>query len=267
MTMYKAKLVPELPKEHGNGFAGNLTTELTQLLLADRATRPRVALVVLVGDSAQIKADGTRILALRAAWVQPVTDVVNRRACEEMLRDEYLSQDGALVLPFELDELSHRTFGDLPRTPAQIDEDQARLQESMSATDELKEHLRVVHGVGEAGSFTAAEVESMHDADHADGGAAMAEGMRHEPAWHGWTRADLEQAEIEADEYSDVYADTSFEVGRTGLDVVSGAGGTSGESRAPLDLLSDDPEATDIGSGPDVESENVFHVDFAGGER
>jgi hypothetical protein len=199
--MYKVKTSMALPKDDGNGLEGDLATNIVETVLSGRQVRPRVALLVF-DAGIEVKPDSTTSVTVRALQVLPVVGKDNRRQLEVMLRDEYCAQTGALSLPFELDLLLRQTFGDLPKTAEQIDEDQALQRETMTAADELRQHLRVVHGTDGTAGMTEAEARAAHDADHADGGAVLPEALRHEPGWIGWSRADLELAEIQAEEYA-----------------------------------------------------------------
>lgn len=207
--MHKVKLGSALPKSDGNEVDGATIAQFVDARTQGRSIRPRVALLVFDAKDVAIDDEGTETVTLRVRWIQSVLSVEGRRACERMLSEEYNTANGSIVLPFDLESLLKSTFGDLPRTIEQIDEDQERERESMSPLDELKQHLRVVHGLADAGSFAEDEAARHHMADHADGGVAMADGMQHKPEWHGWTRADLEQAQIEAEEYEGLVIDDS----------------------------------------------------------
>lgn len=255
--MYKAKLLSELPKEHGNGFDGSLLAEIAERLLSRQGVRPRVALVILEGEKAEAKADGTVIATLRASWVQPVLTPEVRRVCQQMLREEYLAADGAITLPFELDTLQAQTFGDLPRTASEVDDDQARERLDMTIVDELRRHLEVLHGVQDAEGLTAQEAHRLHDAEHADGGAAMDPLSRHAPDFIGWTRAELEAAQIVSEEYASVGLSEEDIMLAAAADAAAPVVGDDESSYRQDGESWAEEEAREAGA-------NVMHVEFGG---
>lgn len=198
MSEYKVKLASKLPKGELNGFDYTIISELAEAGLAMRSTSPRVAILVYgLNKSEGDPANGTATAVLGVLRVEPVLTNAGRRAVEELLVSEFSHRTGAAILPFEAVALSKAAFADLPRTVEEIDEREAREQDLMSPTDELRRHLAVVHGVGDAHLLTAEGADEKHRADH-DGDVLGP--LAHEANWIGWTRADLEAAEFEAEE-------------------------------------------------------------------
>lgn len=198
MSEYKVKLAAALPKGESNGFADYVIVgDLAETTIGERSVQPRVALLVYDVKKTEIDPDdGTKTVVLRMRRVQPVTTVEGRRQAEQMLADEFSAQTGQAMLPYDLSALSKSAFADLPRSTEEIDEKESREQDMMSPTDELRRHLERVHGTGEAHLLTAEAAEEKHRADH-DGGVLGP--LTHDVEWTGWTRADLEAAEFEAD--------------------------------------------------------------------
>ncbi len=198
MTEYTIKLSATLPKgSDPNGFDDAfLAQELCDSQLRTGTTAPRVALLVYGVKTAERMKDGNHRATVEPRWIEPVDTEAGRRLAERLLGDEFLHRTGAGMLPYELAALLKSAFADLPRTHEEIDEGEERERENMSPLDELKRHLERVHGVENARSLTETEVEEKHRADHE--GLALGP-LNHDPEWHGWTRADLEAAEIETD--------------------------------------------------------------------
>jgi hypothetical protein len=198
MTEYKVTLAGALPKGEGNGFDQYALAEaLFRSRAENRAEQPRVALIVYGIRNADHGKDGINTTKIETLIAEPVGTEAGRRLVEQLLTDEYAARTGQAMMPYELAALLKATFADLPRTAAEIDETEAREQDLMSPTDELRKHLERVHGVEKAHLLTAEEADSRHQADH--------EGLQlgplaHEEDWIGWTRADLEAAEFEADD-------------------------------------------------------------------
>lgn len=198
MSEYKVKLNPALPKGESNGFADyTIVGALAETTIGERSVQPGVALLVYDVRKTEIDPDdGTKTVVLRMRRVQPVTTVEGRRQAEQMLADEFAAQTGQSMLPYDLSALSKSAFADLPRSTEEIDQKEAAEQDLMSPTDELRRHLEVVHGSEDARTMTAEEAEEKHRADH-DGDVLGP--LEHDREWFGWTRADLEQAEFDAD--------------------------------------------------------------------
>jgi hypothetical protein len=194
------KLAGQLPKGESNGLA-DLATNLAVYRdkMEHRYLPPRVALVVYDVREAKAGKDGIDVVTYEVSRIEPVTTTAGRRLAEQMLEDEFSARTGQAIMPFELAQLSKAAFADLPRTPDEIDEKQARERDLMSPTDELRKHLSVVHGVTDAHLLTAEGADSRHDADH-ETNMFLDGPLAHEKDWVGWTRADLEEAEIEADD-------------------------------------------------------------------
>lgn len=229
MSEYTIKLAGALPKGDGNGFSFTDAAGLAEEALSGGETPPRVALVVYGVKKAEVDKDGVKTTTLEVLRVEPVNTLDGRRQVEALLAAEYAARTGNDTLPFELVRLNKAAFADLPRTTAEVDAEQERERDMMSPADELRRHMVVVHGRPEAEGWTDAEAQQHHDAEHeADG---MPEALKHDRGWHGWTRADLELAEVETDGQ-----DTSVEDARAEVAV----GGT---------LFSGDPEAEDVASG------------------
>lgn len=192
--------LPDYPE--ANGFDVEHAQTLVGEWQRSRTVRPRVAVILYDVGEVKSKADGTDTAVARLRWVQRVEDRENLRAVRQMLEAEYLTQRDAMILPAELDALRREAFWGVDLATDEIDEEQARRAETMTKTDDLREHLKTVHRIA-ADGMTEAEMRREHDADHAYSGMAMAEGHRHGEAWLGWMRVDLEAAEIEADDHRD----------------------------------------------------------------
>jgi hypothetical protein len=197
MSEYKVKLAAALPKAEANGFddytiAGALAATVTN----GRSVQPRTALIVYDVKKVEVDPDGIETVHLRMRRVQPVLTIEGRRQAEQMLADEFAAQTGQSMLPYDLSALSKSAFADLPRSTEEIDQKEAAEQDLMSPTDELRRHLEVVHGSEDARTMTAEKSEEKHRADH-DGDVLGP--LEHDREWFGWTRADLEQAEFDAD--------------------------------------------------------------------
>lgn len=197
MSEYKVKLAAALPKGDGNGLDYTITAELAEAGLAQRSVAPRVAILVYDLKEAKYDADGVATAVLRIRRVEPVMTNAGRRAVEQMLNAEYSNRTGNALMPHELDALSKAAFADLPRTAEEIDEREAREQDMMSPTDELRRHLSRVHGIEDAHLLTAEGADEKHRADH---DADLLGPLSHERDWTGWTRVDLELAELEVEE-------------------------------------------------------------------
>jgi hypothetical protein len=198
MSEYKVKLAAALPKAEANGFDDyTISAALAATVTEGRSVQPRVALLVYDVKKVEVDPEGTETVHLRMRRVQPVLTVEGRRQAEQMLADEFAGQTGQALLPYDLSALSKSAFADLPRSTEEIDEKEAREQDMMSPTDELRRHLERVHGTEEAHLLTAEATEEKHRADHE--GDALGP-LAHDAGWFGWTRADLEAAEFEADE-------------------------------------------------------------------
>lgn len=199
------KLAAALPKGEANGLGDYATSEEAfRKKIQHRYDAPKVALVVIGVREAKAGKDGIDTVTHEILRVEPVTTTEGRRQAEQMLIDEYAARTGQGVLPFDLSQLSKAAFADLPKTAEQIDQAQEREREHMSPLDELRRHLEIVHGTKGARTLTDTEAEEEHRKDH-DGGQ-LPEALAHEPDWHGWSRADLEQAEIETDDLPDAVA-------------------------------------------------------------
>lgn len=198
MSEYRVKLAAALPKGESNGFADyTIVGALAETTIGERSVQPQVALLVYDVKKVEIDPDdGTKSVVLRMRRVQPVLTIEGRRQAEQMLADEFAAQTGQSMLPYDLSALSKSAFADLPRSTEEIDQKEAAEQDLMSPTDELRRHLEVVHGSEDARTMTAEESEEKHRADH-DGDVLGP--LEHDREWFGWTRADLEQAEFEAE--------------------------------------------------------------------
>lgn len=194
------KLAGQLPKGEANGVADYALAEaMYQNQIEHRSQPPRVALVVYKVREAKAGKDNVDTVTLEVSRIEPVNTVEGRRLAEQMLDDEYAARTGQAIMPFELAQLSKSAFADLPRTVAQIDEKEARERDLMSPTDELRKHLERVHGAPDAHLLTAEAADSKHGADHRTEMFTTGP-LAHEEDWHGWTRADLELAEIDAED-------------------------------------------------------------------
>lgn len=197
MSEYKVKLAAALPKADANGFDDySIVGPLATSGITGRSIQPRVALLIYDVKKVEVDPDGVTTVHLRQRRVQPVLTDGGRRLAEQMLADEYANQTGQAMLPYDLSALSKSAFADLPRSIEEIDKTEADEQDQMSPTDELRRHLERVHGTQDAHLLTAEAAEAQHEADH-DGDVLGP--LAHEPDWMGWTRADLEAAEFEAD--------------------------------------------------------------------
>lgn len=192
-----AKFAAALPKGDLNGLDEALAEELYDDLMEGRSNRPRVALVVFDVKEAKCAADGTRTVMLRIRRVEPLITSEHRQSAEQMLHDGYTHRSGALMLPFELKQLSRQAFADLPRSHADIDEAEAQEQETMSDVDQLCRHLVVVHGREDMADAEPSDAERQHEADHA---GELPEELAHKEEWRGWRRVDLEAATADSDE-------------------------------------------------------------------
>jgi hypothetical protein len=224
MSEYRVKLAAALPKGESNGFADyTIVGALAETTIEGHSVQPRVALMVYDVKTTGIDPDdGTKTVVLRIRRVQPVLTVEGRRQAEQMLADEFAAQTGQAMLPYDLSALSKSAFADLPRSTEEIDQREADEQDLMSPTDELRRHIEVVHGSEDARTMTAEEAEEKHRADH-DGDVLGP--LDHDREWFGWTRADLEQAEFQADDTSVGDADNAAMVDRWNAEGVVNAEG------------------------------------------
>jgi hypothetical protein len=203
MSEYKVKLAAALPKTDANGLDYTIVSELAEAGLAQRHVAPRVAILVYDLKKAEVDADGVATAVLRIRRIEPVLTNIGRREIEGLLGTEYSNRTGNALIPHELAQLSKDAFADLPRTIEEIDEQEAREQDLMSPTDELRRHLTVVHGTEGAHLLTAEGADEQHRADH-DGALLMGEAA-HDVEWTGWTRVDLELAAAEGAEPGDAW--------------------------------------------------------------
>lgn len=193
------KLAGQLPKGDANGLDDYTTaTKDFQDKIAHRYQPPRVALVIYGVQEAKAGKNGVDSVTYEVQRVEPVTTDAGRRLAEQMFDDEFASRTGQAMISYDLAQLSKQAFADLPRAADQIDEKESRERDLMSPTDELRCHLNRVHGVPDAHLLTAEAADSRHDADH-EGDLFINGPLTHEKDWVGWTRADLEEAEIDAD--------------------------------------------------------------------
>jgi hypothetical protein len=197
MSEYRVKLAAALPKTDANGLDYTIVAELAEAGLAQHHVAPRVAILVYDLKKAEVDADGVATAVLRIRRIEPVLTNDGRRAVEGLLDTEYSNRTGNALMPHELAQLSKDAFADLPRTPEEIDEREAREQDLMSPTDELRRHLTVVHGAEGAHLLTAEGADEQHRSDH--DGNRLGEAA-HDAEWTGWTRADLEIAAAEGAE-------------------------------------------------------------------
>ena len=188
---YKIRLTAALPKGDLNGWDDRqLAEEVGETRIQRRNEQPRVALVVYETRETSTGKGGVVTTVLEIARVQPVQTLVGRAIVSRLLDEEYDAQRGTMP-SHEVHALSKRAFVDLPRDTAEIDQEEAAEQDTMSPTDELRRHLERVHGRAEAAGLTALEAEQLHEADHVGG---LSEVLAHNVEWMGWTRADLEAA-------------------------------------------------------------------------
>lgn len=200
MSELIVKLAGQLPKGDANGVADyTLAEKLYQDKIEKRSQAPRVALVIYKVREAKVGKDDIDTVTLEVSRIEPVSTVEGRRKAEAMFDDEYAARTGQAIPPFELAQLSKSAFADLPRTTAQIDEQEEKERDRMSAADELRRHLERVHGAREAHLLTAEAASSQHEADHRTDMFTTGP-LAHEEGWIGWSRADLELAEIDADD-------------------------------------------------------------------
>jgi hypothetical protein len=204
MSEYKVKLAATLPKTDANGLDYTIVAELAEAGLAQHHVAPRVAILVYDLKKAEADADGVATAVLRIRRIEPVLTNDGRRAVEGLLGTEYSNRTGNALMPHELAQLSKDAFADLPRTIEEIDEREAREQDLMSPTDELRAHLRVMHGTESAHLLTAEGADEQHRADH-DG--SMAGIPEHDAEWIGWTRVEQELRAAEGAEPDDAWAD------------------------------------------------------------
>jgi hypothetical protein len=243
----KIKLAAALPKGSLNGLDEELAEELADLRVEGAHVRPRAMILVYDVKKVEIDDEGDRVVHVRIRRAQPVTFPDGRKAVQQVLHDEYAARNGDM-LPFELSDLQRQTFSDLAESPDEQDQREEREREMMSPLDELKAHLRVVHGV-EADivtGMTEVEAETRHHSDHEPG--VLPEGLEHAEDDHFWTRADVE-------------ARTAVE------DDTPPAGETPEQSAAIVDanllaMGSEGLQPADEG-GPDGD-DNVRHVEFSG---
>jgi hypothetical protein len=191
MSEYKVKLAAALPKSDANGLDYTIIADLAEAGLAKEHVSPRVALLVYDLKKADVDADGVATAVLRIRRIEPVTTNDGRRAVECLLDTEYRHRTRSPMMPYELSSLSKSTFADLPRTTEEIDEKEAREQDLMSPTDELRRHLERVHGVEDADLLIAEGADERHRTDHEGDELGP---LAHDSEWMGWTRADLETA-------------------------------------------------------------------------
>lgn len=219
------KLNAKLPKGELNGFAdGLLAEELCEQVTSGRVPTPRVAVIIYDVKKVEVDPDtGDRTAHVQIRRAQPIQRTDSRKAIENVLFDEFSMEHGPVV-PHAVEMLSKKTFSDLPRDPAEIDERESREQEHMTPADELRRHLDRVHGREDSLTMTDTEAEERHRADHE--GNLLPEGLEHKAGWTGWTRAELEIAAAD------------------GLD-------TEADLRAADDLLVPADVAT-LSTGPDV---------------
>jgi hypothetical protein len=195
------KLAAKLPKGELNGFtAGLLADDLCTSVVEGRIPAPHVAVLIL--DVKKVEVDpetGARTAVLGIRRVQPVRTNAGRKAVESVLFDEY-SIDNGPVMPHDVAAVTAAAFTDLPRSLAEVDEREAREQDQMTDADELRRHLARVHQRDEALTMTEQEAIERHRADHA--GDELPEHLRHAEDWLGWTRADIEAAEAESEDFA-----------------------------------------------------------------
>lgn len=197
MSEYKVTLAGALPKGDANGFDDyTISKPLFRSRADGTEERPRVALIIYGIRNADHGKDGINTVKIETLRAEPILTDTGRRLAEQMLADEYAARTGRAMLPYELTALSKSAFADLPRSTEEIDEKESREQDMMSPTDELRRHLERVHGTEEAHLLTAEAAEEKHRADH-DGDVLGP--LAHDVEWTGWTRADLEAAEFEAE--------------------------------------------------------------------
>lgn len=195
------KLAAKLPKGELNGFAAGLLAEtLCTSVVEGHVPAPHVAVLIL--DVRKVEVDpetGARTAVLGIRRVQPVQTDGGRRAVEAVLFDEFSIENGP-VLPFDVAAVTEAAFKDLPRSISEVDERESREQENMTAADELRRHLARVHQRDDALTMTEQEAQERHRADHA--GDELPEHLRHAEDWRGWTRADIEAAEAESENFN-----------------------------------------------------------------
>jgi hypothetical protein len=195
MSEYRIKLGAALPKGDPNGWDDTvLAKALADVVTDGHELPPRTAVIIYDAKDVKIGTDGTITVTARVRLVQPVSTLGGRRALKEVLTNERRVQTGAAVAPFDVDSVVKAAFVDLPRTDEEIDVEEAEEQDRMSPIDDLRRHLERVHGVAGVAGLTATELAAKHNANH-DGG--LPDALAHEPTWIGWTRADLEAAEVE----------------------------------------------------------------------
>ena len=194
---YTVKLAAALPKGAANGWADqDIASSLYRTRAARREEQPHVAILIYGIKKAEALDDDVNQTTIKVLRAQPVLSEEGRRTIERLLVEEYGEQTMGLTMPFELAALSKRAFADLPRTAAEVDEEESAEQDRMSPTDELRRHLERVHGRAEAAGMTAEEADHRHDADHE---GDLPSELAHDREWMGWTRADIEAAEAESD--------------------------------------------------------------------
>lgn len=200
MSEDQIKLVAKLPKGELDGFAAGLLAEQLCTAVAEGHVPPPMS-AILILDVKKVEVDpdtGERTAHLRIRRSQPVLTPEGRKAVETVLFDEYAIENGP-VLPFDVNQITKAAFVDLPRSLEEVDQREAREAESMSPADELRRHLERVHGRSDAVTMTDGEAEERHRKDH--DGDELPVALQHDPEWIGWTRADIEAAEAENEDF------------------------------------------------------------------
>jgi hypothetical protein len=190
------KFSASAPKGDGNGFDGPIASEMIRDVMEGRRSRPRAAIVLFGSKEVKIGEDGEATLVLKLLRVEPLTDPDHFSEAERILHREWEKRSGKPMLPFDLEKQVRDTFAGMVSDGAQDEIDEKR-RENMSPADELREHLKAVHGCDAAQGMSDTEAKLQHEADHAEEEPGF---PPHAQDWHGWTRLDLETALADADD-------------------------------------------------------------------
>jgi hypothetical protein len=192
----KVKMAGALPK----GPSANGLIHIAPELISDAADGRfgvRAAIVLYTVGRVEL-APGSKTPVINVTRIEPLQQDYHLMTAEGILQEAYEDRTGQGVLPFELTTDVDRAF-EAARTPNAAAEKQERDRENMTAADELREHLHVVHVRSDARTLTDARAAEVHGYEHADG-TAVENGMApHTADWLGWTSTDLEAAEADTD--------------------------------------------------------------------
>lgn len=195
---YIVKLASTLPKAATlNGLDARIAEEMWTQDRGEHLVTPVVVVAVLDLCDTRNPVGKDRETVLQPSAVEVLRDAGSLLLVRSVMRQAAAARLGGDTLPFDLSTVLKRAFANVPRTHAEIDEEEAEEQENMTELDELRRHLANVHGCNSAG-MTEDEVRGRHCDDHQEN--LLGEGFDHEEVWWGWTRADLEVAAIAGDD-------------------------------------------------------------------